>query len=121
MWNRNNTNDAPLQQRTPHSGFLTPTQRVAANAKLVEQGEAVEASQTSVLQTAGEETTLSDTGREAQTLEPQPRRHRKFLRETSPPLECSPTDWWNVSGARLPRMAELACQYLCTTALSIFG
>lgn len=79
-----------------------PTQRVAANAKLVEPGEAADAGQTSVLQTAGDEATL-------------------FLRETCPPLECSPTDWRNVSGVRLPRMAELVCQYLCITALSVFG
>ena len=50
-----------LDPRHKHPGFLTPTQRPAANAKLVELGEAVETGRAAIPQAGGDEAASSDT------------------------------------------------------------
>ncbi len=49
-----------LDPRHKHLAFLTPTQRLAANAKLVELGEAVETGQAAFPQATGDEAALSE-------------------------------------------------------------
>lgn len=50
-----------LDPRHKHLGFLTPTQRLAANVKLVELGEAVGTDRADIQQAGGVEAALSDT------------------------------------------------------------
>ncbi|XP_067266309.1 E3 SUMO-protein ligase ZBED1-like [Chanodichthys erythropterus] len=131
-----------LDPRHKHLGFLTPTQRLAANVKLVELGEAVGTDRADIQQAGGVEAALSDTdegsentvvatsqssamaqllgdhyttqceaGSEAEL--------QNFLRETPPPLNCTPTDWWKVNETRFPGLAKLARRYLCIPATSV--
>ncbi|KAK0137429.1 Zinc finger BED domain-containing protein 1 [Merluccius polli] len=128
---------AMLDPRHKHLGFLTPAQRVVANAKLVELGEAVETGQEAIEQAGGhtddgsantgaaaatqasamalllgeQYSTQLDTGVDTEI--------HNFLRDTPPPLDCNPTDWWKVNGRRFPRLAKLARQYLCIPATSV--
>ena len=132
-----------LDPRHKHLGFLTSTQKMAANAKLVELGEAVETGRVAIQQAGGdEEAALSDmdegstnTGVAAsqsqqvsavtqllgenyttQCKSGIEAELQNFLREAPPPLDCTPTDWWKVNGIRFPRLAKLARRYLCITA-----
>ncbi|KAK5862874.1 hypothetical protein PBY51_018227 [Eleginops maclovinus] len=135
-----------LDPHHKHLGFLTSTQKMAANVKLVELGEAVEICRAAIPEAGGdEEPALSDTdegrantgvtasqsqvcamtqllgehyttqcesGIEGGEL-------HNFLRETPPPLDCNPTDWWKVNGIRFPRLPKLARRYLCITAMPV--
>ncbi|KAK0143929.1 Zinc finger BED domain-containing protein 1 [Merluccius polli] len=116
---------AMLDPGHKHLGFLTPAQRVVANAKSVELGEAgpqvllrlpcaaAAATQASAMALLlGEQySTQLDTGIDTDI--------NNFLRDTPPPLDCNPTDWWKVNGRRFPRLAKLARQYLCIPATSV--
>ena len=128
---------AMLDPRHKHLGFLTPAQRVLANAKLVELGEAVETGQEAIELAGGhaadegsantgaaatrasamalllgeQYSTILDTGIDTEV--------NNFLRDTPPLLDCNPTDWWKVNGRRFPRLSKLARQYLCIPATSV--
>lgn len=132
-----------LDPRHKHLGFLTPTQRVAANAKLVELGRELVDQEEAIPQAGEDEAALSDSdeGTSAATgaaaapasamallLGEQystPRDSdiqtevQNFLRETPPPLDCNPTYWWKVNGGRFPRLVKLARKYLCIPATSV--
>ncbi|XP_059210868.1 E3 SUMO-protein ligase ZBED1-like [Centropristis striata] len=130
-----------LDPRHKHLSFLQPTQRVISNAKLVELGEGIDAGQAANPRAGGNEAALSDpcqksavaatthasamalllgeqytstqcdTGIETEV--------QNFLRETPPPLHCSPIEWWKINDGKFPRLARLARQYLCIPATSV--
>ena len=33
---------------------------------------------------------------------------QKFIQETPPPLDCTPTGWWRVNGVRFPEVGEIS-------------
>ncbi|XP_030227714.1 zinc finger BED domain-containing protein 1-like [Gadus morhua] len=129
---------AMLDPRHKHLSFLTPAQTVVANAKLVELGEAVETGQEAIEQAGGhadegsantgaaaaatrasamalllgeQYSIILDTGIDTEV--------NNFLKDTPPPLDCNPADWWKVNGRRFPRLSKLARQYLCIPATSV--
>lgn len=104
-----------LDPRHKHLGFLTPTQRLAANVKLVELGEAVGTDRAAIQQAGGVEAALSDTDEGSANTEVATSQSsamaqllgdhyttqceagieaelQNFLRETPPPLNCTPKD-----------------------------
>ncbi|XP_016112962.1 ankyrin repeat and SAM domain-containing protein 1A-like [Sinocyclocheilus grahami] len=125
-----------LDPRHKHLGFLTPTQRLAANVKLVELGEAVGTDRAAIQQAGGVEAALSDMDEGSANTEVATSQSsamaqllgdhyttqceagieaelQNFLRETPPPLNCTPTDWRKVNGIRFPGLAR---RYLCIPA-----
>ena len=122
-----------LDPRHKHLGFLTPTQRLAANAKLIELGDTVETGRAAIPQAGGDEAGFSDTDEGSANTEVAASQSSamaqllgehyttqceagiktelgNFLRETPPPLDCSPTDWWKVNGIRFPEAGQVSAE-----------
>lgn len=129
-----------LDPRHKHLGFLSPAQRVVVNAKVVHLATEVGTSEETA-QLGGDEAEAGGANTGAAAADAQCRvsamalllgdgyttqhetgidgEFQNFLRETPPPLGCTPTDWWRDNGVRFPRLAKLAKRYLCIPATSV--
>lgn len=128
-----------LDPRHKHLSFLSPAQRVIANAKVVHLATAVgtgeeEAVPLNVDEDKSDHPNTAATGSKSHVSamalllgDGYATHHdtdinaefQNFLRETPPPLECTPTDWWRDHGVRFPRLAKLAKRYLSIPATSV--
>ena len=125
-----------LHPRHKHLGFLVPARKNSAYSKLLELAMAEHVSCTS---RDDEATTGDDVQVQGAALQ----RHTSamtlllgenyttscnndiekevdmFLKDPSPLLDSSPTEWWKVNERRFPRLANVARRYLCIPGTSV--
>lgn len=124
-----------VDPRHKHLGFLIPASRISAHSKLLElamaehvgststneattgddmpvQGAALQRHTSAMTLLLGENyTTISNDDIEKEV--------DMFLKDPSPLLDSSPTEWWKVNEGRFPRLANVARRYLCIPGTSV--
>lgn len=127
-----------LDARHKHLGFLTTSERLAANAKLYEMASAVvltgtntENANSGVTRDAQQaQANCDDDGKKAlrmllgsnyneRCINDTESEVNNFLREQPPSLDTSPLEWWKANATRFPRLSRLAKGYLCIPGTSV--
>lgn len=128
-----------LDPRHKHLGFMSPSRRIAAHAKLLEvlaeagrrsstsadaagdQQEVVVAVpvQRAVLQRCSAYALLMGENYTTRSTDDVEKEVDSFLKDPPPLLDSSPAAWWKVNEGRFPRLANLARKYLAIPGMSV--